>query len=223
MRAFSQHFLAVVCVAAITLMSGCSRSIESWIVTTRNHQGDLALDSSRYKDAVLAYHLALQISPTDEHAKRGFVEAEGDLAEHLYHQSYFEDALDELLHAAKVDPNSVRIAGLRTDVENARLKRQIVMSNYPTYSSASENIAQSYVNLRTTNSEILARIQRFNHTYDTNDLTMAIRNSVDLETEASKLTTRLVNLRSAVSVGFAAPDTTTGSATTAGASILPLP
>ena len=227
MRSLLRSFVAIASLGSMALMAGCGSSLESWIVSTRNHQGDLALDGRHYKEAVLAYRLALQVDPADEHAKSGFVEAEGDLAETLFAQSHDVDvygsALIELAAAAKVDPQNVRIAGLRTDVANAELREKLVESNYPPYEAAAHSLATSYQNLRNTNNEILYRLNRFGHTFDTTDLTTAIRGSMDLESEAGKLTTRLVNFRTAVSVGAIAPDSSTSTQPTSGTSVLPLP
>jgi tetratricopeptide (TPR) repeat protein len=210
--------------SSFLFMTGCASSLQSWIVSTRNHQGDLALESRRYKEAVLAYRLALQLDAKDEHAQTNYVEAECDLAEQLYGQSEYVDALAELQNASKIDPQSVRVAGLRSDVENARLKQQIVLSNFPTYEASAEAIGEAYKNLRVTDNEIMYRLERFGHTYDTTDLTNAIRGSMELSSEATKLTARLANLRNAVSLGSTpANDAAPSSISSATGSILPLP
>jgi tetratricopeptide (TPR) repeat protein len=223
MRSFRRRLLAAASLGTFFLLIGCGDSLESWIVATRNHQGDLALESRRYKEAVLAYRLALQIDGRDAHAQSNFVEAECDLAEELFHQSEYVEALSELQNAARVDPQSVRMAGLRSDVESARLKQQIVLSNFPTYEASAMAITTAFGALRTVDNEIITRLQRFGHTYDTADLTNAIRGSMELAADSTKLTTRLVSLRNAVSLGPAATDATPTTLSPSAGSILPLP
>jgi tetratricopeptide (TPR) repeat protein len=224
MGSLFRRFLVAGSLSSMLLMSGCASSLQSWIVSTRNHQGDLALESRRYKEAVLAYRLALQLDEKDSHAQTNYVEAECDLAEQLYGQSEYVDALAELQSASKIDPQSVRVAGLRSDVENARLKQQIVLSNFPTYEASAEAISEAFKNLRVTDNEVIYRLQRFGHTYDTADLTNAIRGSMELTTDASKLTVRLANLRNAVSVGSSSTnDATPSTISSSAGSILPLP
>lgn len=223
MPSFIRRFVAIASLGSLAFMTGCGGSLESWIVSTRNHQGDLALDSRRYKEAVLAYRLALQLDPTNEHAKAGFVESAGDQAEKLLSQSHYEDALEELAPAMKVDAQSVRLGGIKSDIENAQLKSQIVLSNYPAYQTVAHSIMESYKSLNATNNEVLYRITRFGRYYDVADLTIAIHNSTDLESEVGKLTARLTNLRSAVSVGSAASEPSNGLVPASGGSVLPLP
>ena len=60
------------CGAARTT-TGCASSISSWIVQTRNHQGDVALDHGNSADASVAYQLALRVDPSNAHARAGLV------------------------------------------------------------------------------------------------------------------------------------------------------
>lgn len=202
-------------------LTGCANDLRQAIVSTRNHQGDTAFANRSYSDAALAYRLALQLAPDDTHARAGLAQVQLELAEQFYRTSKFEDALQALDVAAKYDPQSVRLAALRSEVENARLKRQIVLSNYPTYRETGSGLRRSYAQLKTQNGLILAALQRFDYTYDSAELSKAIRASYTLNEEVGRLTTRLINYRRSVESG-SAPESDE-SAAPAGGSLLPLP
>src|SRR6202171_329880 len=129
--------------------SGCATDISDAIVTTRNHQGDLALANGNYADAAVAYRLSLQLSPHDEHARAGLAEVQLKLADQLYQNSKFDEALAALAVAAKYDPQRVRLAALRSEIDDARIKREIVVSNFPAYRDNEISIRKSYVQLKT--------------------------------------------------------------------------
>ena len=206
---------------AMLMLSGCAGSVEHWIVNTRVHQGDVALERGSYRDAELAYRLALKVDPKDERARAGLVESAGGLAQALYANGNFDDALATLDEGLKVDPTSVRLAGLKSTIDDAKLKREIVISNYPTYKEAGVTIQKAYEQLDTTNKGILSGLKRFSYTYDTVDLTSAIKRSYSLELDVARNTNRLINYRELVSAGIPESAHTTTSA--GAASLLPLP
>lgn len=208
-------------VVAAVMLSGCAGGVEHWIVNTRVHQGDVALSNGNVRDAELAYRLALKVDPKDQRARTGLVQSSGALAQMLYSNGNFDDALATLDEGLKVDPGSVRLAGLKATIDDAKLKREIVISNYPTYKEAGAAIQKAYEQLDTTNKGILASLKRFSYTYDTSDLTSAIKRSYSLELDIARNTNRLINYRELVSAGIpeAARGTTGGGST----SLLPLP
>lgn len=216
---FTSRLLAV----ALTVLplTGCAGSVEHWIVNTRVHQGDVAMDRGNVRDAELSYRLALRVDPKDERAQAGLVQASGALAQEQYTNGDFDGALTTLDEGLKVDPGSVRLEGLKSTIEDARLKREIVISNYPTYKEAGATIQKQYEQLDTTNKGILAGLKRFSYTYDTADLTSAIKRSYSLELDVARNTNRLISYRELVSAGIPeAAHTTTSSGA---ASLLPLP
>lgn len=204
-------------------MGGCAHGLSGWIVNTRDQQGARSLESQRFKDAAHAFHLALQIAPDDTRAREGFVEAESDLAETYYQNSQFQEALATLEQAKKVDPLNVRIAGLAADISGARLKSEIVESNYSKYRTAIESLLKGYQDIKVPETEVAYRLKRFGYTYDTADLTKAIRSSSDLQIDVTKLTSHLTQLRTQVTAGSVLLESG-GSAPAAGSgSLLPIP
>jgi tetratricopeptide (TPR) repeat protein len=203
-------------------LAGCAGSVVHWIVETRVHQGDVALAHGNVHDAALAYQLALRIDPQDVRARDGFVGAAALLAQAEYTGGEFEDALATIDSGLKYDPSSVHLQALKTQIESAKLKREIVISNYPTYKAAGTQISTSYAQLTVANSDIVKSLKRFSYTFDTDDLTDAIKRSYELELEIAHDTNRLIAYRQLVSAGVPAteekPQTSAGAA-----SLLPLP
>ncbi len=185
------------------------------------HQGDVALSRGNARDAALAYRLALRVDPEDVRAKDGFVEAAADLAQEEYARGSFDDALATVDGGLAADPQSVRLAEVKTTLEQAKLKREIVLSNYPTYRTAGLEIQRAYQQLNVTNALLLRSLKRFGYTFDTDQLTDAIKRSYELQLDIVKNTNRLIVYRQLVSSGV--PETPAESAGTGGASLLPLP
>ncbi len=206
---------------ALPVFSGCAGGISQFIVQMRDQQGDAALASHNYTDAALAYRLALRVAPDDVHARAGYARVQLNLAAEEYTLSKFDDALASLAVAAKYDPESVRLAELRTEVEQARVKREIVISNYPTYRETGLALRKSYAQLKEESTAITTTLQRFDYTYDSAELVKAIRQSNVLNAEVSKLTARLANYRQLVEAG--SPERNGPEPLAPAASLLPLP
>lgn len=202
-------------------LSGCAGAIERWIVSTRVHQGDVALARGDVRDAELAYRLALRINPKDPLARTGFVDAAAELARVEFSKGAFDDALETVDGGLALDPQSARLNALKITVGQAKLKREIVVSNYPTYHAAGLEISRSYAQLDATNALLLHNLKRFSYTFDTEDLTAAIKQSYELELDIAKDTNRLIVYRQLVSTG--APEVPSESTTFGAASLLPLP
>jgi tetratricopeptide (TPR) repeat protein len=212
----------IFCIALSALtLTGCAGSIERWIVNTRVHQGDVALDHGNVKDAELAYRLALRVDPRDEHARAGFVRASAGLAQSDYAKGDFDDALATIAEGLAVDSQSVRLAGLKTEIEQAKLKQEIVISNYPTYHAAGLQIARAYEELNAGNKLILRSLKRFGYTFDADDLTDAIKRSYDMQLDVVRNTNRLILYRQLVTSGI--PENASERTTTGTTSLLPLP
>jgi lipopolysaccharide biosynthesis regulator YciM len=219
-----RSFRAALCFALMLstpTLSGCAGPIASFIVSTRNHQGDMALANSNFTDAALAYRLALRVAPGDEHARAGLAAVQLQIAAQEYQRSEFDGALAALAIAAKYDPDSVRLAELKVEVEQARVKRAIVVSNFPTYSETGLALRKSYAQLRKESNAIVTTLQRFDYSYDSTELQKAIRQSNLLNTEVAHLTARLVSYQQLVESG--SPEKAGQSSLAPAASLLPLP
>ena len=201
--------------------SGCAGGIAQFIVATRNHQGDLAFEHKNPEEAALAYKLALRVDPANEHSRAGLAAVQLQLAARAYVASKFDDALAALAIAAKYDPDRVRLAELRTEIEQARVKREIVLSNYPTYRETGQGLRRSYAQLHLQSNAIVATLQRFDYSFDANELTKAIAASTQFSADIGRLTTRLSNYRQLVEAG--SPERAAGAPLAPAASLLPLP
>jgi tetratricopeptide (TPR) repeat protein len=205
---------------ATVLLSGCAGSVESWIVRTRDHQGDRALEARNLKDAGLAYRLALDINPQDAHARAGAISVQLTLSEDAYRLGKLEDAINYLSVAEKISPNNTAVMDLRQQLSQARLKREIVISNYPAYKTAGLDLIRSYTALKTLNASIVTSLRRFQYSYDTVDITRAIENSYELTSEVTRNTARLTRFRQTVETGTGETETDHLGAPS---SLLPLP
>lgn len=219
-RTFIYKLTAAWCGAA--LLTGCAGPIERWIVNTRVHQGDVALARGDARDAELAYRLALRVDPKDATARAGYIDAAGALGRIEYTKGAFDDAMATVDEGLAVDPTDVRLAALKATIEQAKLQREIVLSNYPTYRAAALEIQRGYQQLNATNALLVHNLKRFGYTFDVAELTAAIKRSYELELEVARETNRLIVYRQLVSSGV--PERPSESTTTFGASsLLPLP
>jgi tetratricopeptide (TPR) repeat protein len=207
--------------AAAVALGGCAGPVEHWIVETRVHQGDVAMARGDVRDASLSYRLALKIDPKDARARAGFVDAAASLAQALYTRGDFEDALVTIDEGLSYDRSSVRLQALKTQIDQARLKREIVISNYPTFKAAGTEIEAAYAQLDVANKEILKSLKSFSYTFDTETLTDAIKRSYVLELDVVHNTNRLIAYRQLVSSGV--PTTEHAATSSTAASLLPLP
>ncbi len=213
---------ALLLVCALPLgTTGCASSVAQWIVRTRNHQGDVALSHKNFPDASVAYQLALKIDPTNQHARDGLTNVQIRLAQADFTASKFDDALDALAVAAKYSPGDDRVQSVRAQIEQAQIKRDIVVSNYPSYKLTGRSIRRQYAQLKTQAQDISRSLQRFDYTYDTADLSTAIRQSYALNAEVTQLTNRLTQYRQLVESGV--PESAGGESLAPPASLLPLP
>ncbi len=217
-----RRFVAAGMLAAVVGLSGCATSVADWIVDTRDRQGDLALASGSFGDASVAYLLALKVHPHDERARAGIVRVQIALAEENFINSKFEEALAALAVAQKYDPQNVRIANVRQEVEGARLQQQIVLSNYPSYAETIAQLRRDYDSLRLLDAVVLTDLKEFNYTFDSNRLHAAIRSSYELNRQVTLYTNRLQSFRQLVESGTPAAAAEKG-APSGPSSLLPLP
>ena len=214
--------LAALACAACLVTTGCASSVARWIVETRDRQGETALAAGNYADALTAYELALKVDPQDPVARAGLAKVQIGLAHEYFVASKFENALTALAVAEKYAPQDVRIANLRDQVQQARLQREIVLTNFPAYSDSIAQLRRAYDGLRARDAVILAELKAFNYTFDTNRLHDAIQRSYELNREVIAYTNRLQAFRQLVESGTPA-NTGAKSDLAPPASLLPLP
>jgi tetratricopeptide (TPR) repeat protein len=219
-RTIRSIVLILACAVLPLGTSGCATNIAQWIVQTRNHQGDVALAHRNFPDASVAYQLALKIDPKDAHARDGLTNVQLRLAQFYFTESRFDEAIDALAVAAKYSPNDDTVHTLRNAIEQAEIQRDIVVSNYPSYRVTGFALRRAYAQLTTASNAVLTSLKRFDYTYNTADLTTAIRQSTALNTEVALLTKRLVQYRQLVESGV--PENGTANLAPP-ASLLPLP
>ncbi len=213
--------LFLVCASLALGTSGCATTIAQWIVRQRNHQGDVALSHRNYPDASVSYQLALKIDARNVHAREGLVNVQIRLAQTFYAASRFDDAINALAVAARYEPTNDRVQGVRNEIEQAEVKRDIVVSNFPSYKLTGASMQRQYAQLRLLDQDILLSLKRFDYTYDTADLGAAIRQSYALDEEVARLTTRLQQYRQLVESGV--PEQGAEEQLAPPASLLPLP
>lgn len=215
------NLLRVFALCALASTAGCAGTVEHWIVNTRVNQGDVALQNGSVHEAAAAYRLALRVNPHDARARAGFAEASANIAEGDFLRGNFDDATTTINEAQKYDPQNVRLQALRSELDDARLKREIVIANYPTYQGAGSQIRNSYAALNEQTKAILTNLRRFNYTYDTQSLTKAIQQSYELQLDVAKNTNRLIAYRQLVESGVPSTEQSAQAARTG--SLLPLP
>lgn len=222
MRTLRIVLLSVGASLLVVATTGCASTVERWIVSTRNHQGDVALEHGNDADASVAYQLALRVDPNNVHAKTGLVSVQRRLAFALFSTSKFEEAVAALQIAARYAPGDERIAALQSQIEGAEIKRDIVVSNYPAYRETGSSIRRQVDGLGQSSKQIAVTLRRFDYTYDSNELTDALRQTYELSDEVKRITLRLLRYRQLVDSGV--PESAAAAAgVEPPGSLLPLP
>ncbi len=221
LRTLRSLVLALGATACVLATTGCASTVEHWIVETRNHQGDVALEHGNDADASVAYQLALRVDATNVHAKTGLVSVQRRLAFKLFATSRFDEAVAALQIAARYAPGDERISALQSEIEQAEIKRDIVVSNYPAYRETGSSIRRQVDGLGQSSKQIALTLRRFDYTFDSNELTDALRQTYELSDEIKRITTRLMRYRQLVDSGV--PDNAAAAAVAPPASLLPLP
>jgi len=196
-----RRFVLPVLASALLATTGCAGSISGWIVQTRNHQGDVAVEHGNSADASIAYQLALRVDPANAHARTGLVGVQARIAQVLFTASKFDDAVKALDVANRYAPGDMRIEALRAQIEQAEIKRDIVVSNYPSYRETGAGLRRSFTQLRLQADGIATTLHRFDYTYDSSELSQAIRESYELNSQVTRLTDRLIQYRQLVDSG----------------------
>lgn len=193
------------CVAAAfaaACIAGCGGgSVSRWMVDLRSSQGDTALKSGNVTEALGEYDLALRLDPKNTHARAGLAQALTLRAQAEFQDSKLEEAGTDIAKAHYYAPSDAITQALAGQIEQATIRREVVVANYPLYGSMATSIGDSLKTIVSTNAQIEKELKAFRADYDTNHLTKAIVESYDLEDEAHRVTLRLTTYRALVQSG----------------------
>ena len=192
----------VLAVVFVCVASGCAGgSVSRWLVDLRSSQGDSALASGNVAEALGEYDLALRLDPKNAHARAGLARALTLRARAEFTDSKLEEAAADIAKAHYFAPSDAVTQALAGQIEQATLRREVVVANYPLYGSMATSIADSLKTIVSTNAQISKELKLFRADYDTSHLTRAIVESYDLEDEGHRVTLRLVTYRALVQSG----------------------
>src|SRR5580700_2055613 len=129
---------ALVFACAIT---GCSGgSVSRWLVDLRSSQGDSALASGNVAEALGEYDLALRLDPKNAHARAGLARALTLRARAEFTDSKLEEAAADIAKAHYYAPSDAVTQALAGQIEQATIRREVVVANYPLYGSMATSI-----------------------------------------------------------------------------------
>src|SRR6202163_1771822 len=133
-------FLLAAAIAAGT--AGCAGgSVSRWLVDLRSSQGDTALASRNVAEALGEYDLALRLDPKNAHARGGRATALPPRARAQSADSKLEEAAADIAKAHFYAPSDAVTQALAGQIEQATLRREVVVANYPLYGSMATALA----------------------------------------------------------------------------------
>ncbi len=189
---------AVLCAA---FSSGCAGPITNWMVNLRNSQGDAALVRPTLPEAEKEYRLALALDPKNAHARAGLAKVLYLRAKLDFTQSMLDEAADEIAQSLMYAPDDATALALSNEIGQAKIRREIVISNYPLYGSINAALAPTFKSISESSRAIQKEVKAFSSDFDTTHLTKAIVGSYDLEDEVHRMSQRLVTYRGYVTSG----------------------
>lgn len=190
--------------AALALASsGCAGSFTQRLVDLRTAQGDDALATGSLVEAQKEYALALKLDPHNSHARSGlarvlFLQARSDFL-----NSKLDDAQVEVAGALRYAPADDAAKALSAQIEQAKIRREIVLANYPLYETVGASLTDSLKTLAESQHEIGLQLKAFRSDFDTVHLTKAIIAAYALQEEEHRLATRVIEYRALVTSGEA--------------------
>jgi tetratricopeptide (TPR) repeat protein len=187
--------------AAAVMAGGCASSVTRWMVNLRTSQGTAALARSNLAEAQKEYGLALKLDPHDASARSGLADVLYLQAKADFTNSKLDQAEVEIEGARAIEPSDADAQALATQIEQARIRREIVLANYPLYESVGTTLGDSLKTLTASQKEVAKQIKSFANDFDTAHLTKAIVTSYYLEEEAHRMAQRLIAYRALVSTG----------------------
>src|SRR5579863_3846688 len=188
-------------VAACIASSGCAGPITQWMINLRTAQGDSALARPNLPEAEKEYRLALALDPKNAHARAGLAKVLYLRAKVDFAGSLLDEAADESAQSLAYGPDDAAALALANEISQAKIRREIVISNYPLYGSINAAVAPSFKAITESNRVIQKEVKQFSSDFDTTHLTKAIVASYDLEDEVHRLGLRLITYRGYVTSG----------------------
>jgi tetratricopeptide (TPR) repeat protein len=187
--------------AAAVATSGCAGTVTHWMVDLRSSQGDSAAAHDSFQEASKEYALALKLDPHNEHAREGLASVLFLQARSEFVRSKLDQAQLDIQEARKYAPDDVAMQALANQIDQAKIRREIVLANYPLYEAVGTSLTDSLKTLTASQKEVAKQLKAFESDFDTTHLTKAIVASYDLEDEAHRVTVRIASYRSLVSSG----------------------
>src|SRR5579863_743992 len=184
-----------------TLLAGCAGPLTRWMVDLRTSQGDSALARSSLVEAENEYQLALKLDPHDGVARAKLARVLVLQARADFDASALDQAAAEIAQARQDAPADAATQALSSQIEQANIRREIVLANYPLYESMGSSLTDSLKTLTASQKEIAKQMHSFNADFDTGHLTKAIVAAYDVEDEVHRVTQRLISYRALVSTG----------------------
>jgi tetratricopeptide (TPR) repeat protein len=211
---------AAVCVSLLALC-GCTGAFRNQLVDLRNAQADAALQSQNIVEAEKEYTLALALAPNDEHAREGlahalYLHAKANLA-----AGDIDEAYIEVQKALKYAPKDAALLDLASAIDEAKIRRDIVVSNFPSFKTSGDAISAFLKANGQANKDIQLQLHDFHIDFDTIHLNKAIAQSYDLEEEQHRLTQRLIAYKGQIEAG--APGQTRSQPQVETPGLLPIP
>lgn len=215
-----RRLVLLACVCFALSASACAGSLTRRIVALRTAQGDAAVQNHDLAEARKEYALALALSPANAHARQGlahvlFLNASADFI-----NARLDQAQQEVASALKYAPNDPATQALNSQIEQARIRREIVIANYPLYASVGSSLTASLKSVDAAKRDVEKQLLSFDYDYDTAHLQKAIIESYDLQQDMHRIMLRLVAYRNLVQSGASKPRSAIESETP---NLLPIP
>ncbi|MBV8083026.1 MAG: hypothetical protein JO347_12615 [Candidatus Eremiobacteraeota bacterium] len=212
--------LAALAVCTLGL-GGCSSLFSDRIVDLRNAQADAALQTNNIVEAEKEYALALALAPNNDHARNGLAHVAYLHAQADIEAGNIDEAQIEINKALKYAPKDSAALDLASVIDQARIRRDVVVANFPAYKASSDVIREMLKANALSNKSIDQQLHQFNTDYDAAHLRKAIALSTDLQDEDQRVTARLGALRAQIEAG--APGETRVQSTEEVPGLLPIP
>jgi len=193
---------AAACIALALSASGCAEAFTQRLVDLRTSQGDAALIAGSLAEAEKEYALALKLDPHNSHARSGLARVLFLQARAAFIDSKLDDAQVEIAGALRYAQDDAAKA-LSAQIEQAKIRREIVLANYPLYETVGASLTDSLKTLAASQHEVALQLKAFRSDFDATHLTKAIIAAYALQDEEHRLASRIVAYRGLVTSGEA--------------------